>query len=110
MNDEIKEILDRLERIDHKEYSCGFEFAENSTFDKISRCFEERKKMANYITNLREEKDKEIERLNNVIDEIKKAILTTYPCMNAYDSDFKTELLYILEKRKELKGSDKDEI
>lgn len=55
MNNEIKEILDRLERIDHKEYSCGFEFADSSSFDEDCRCFEERKKMANYITNLQQE-------------------------------------------------------
>ena len=55
MNDEIKEILDRLERIDHKEYNCGFEFADSGSFDEDCRCFEERKKMANYITNLQQE-------------------------------------------------------
>lgn len=55
MNNEIKEILDRLERIDHKEYSCGFEFADIGSFDEDCRCFEERKKMANYITNLQQE-------------------------------------------------------
>ena len=55
MNNEIKEILDRLERIDHKEYSCGFEFADSGSFDEDCRCFEERKKMANYITNLQQE-------------------------------------------------------
>ena len=38
MNDEIKEILDRLERIDHKEYSCGFEFADSGSFDEDCRC------------------------------------------------------------------------
>ena len=54
MKDEIKEILDRLERIDHKEY-IAFEFADSATFDEMARCFEERKKMANYITNLQEE-------------------------------------------------------
>ena len=57
MNDEIKEILDRLERIDHKEYSGGFEFADSSTFDEGCRCFEERKKLADYITNLQERID-----------------------------------------------------
>lgn len=54
MNDEIKKILDRLERIDHKEYICGFEFADSASFDEMARCFEERKKMANYITNLQQ--------------------------------------------------------
>lgn len=54
MKDEIKEILDRLERIDHKEYSGGFEFADSGSFDEDCRCFEERKKLANYITNLQE--------------------------------------------------------
>lgn len=43
MTDEIKETLDRLDRIDHKEYSCGFEFADSSSFDEVCRCFEERK-------------------------------------------------------------------
>ena len=61
MDQEIKKILDRLERIDHKEYSCDFEFADSSTFDETARCFEERKKMANYITNLQQE----IEKLND---------------------------------------------
>lgn len=55
MDEEIKEILDRLERIDHKEYSGGFEFADSTTFSEECRCFEERKKLANYITNLQEE-------------------------------------------------------
>ena len=58
MNDEIKEILDRLERIDHKEYSGGFEFADSSTFDEGCRCFEERKKLADYITNLQQENER----------------------------------------------------
>ena len=58
LKEEIKEILDRLERIDHKEYSCGFEFADSGSFDEDCRCFEERKKMANYITNLQQENQK----------------------------------------------------
>ncbi len=62
MNKEIKEILDRLERIDHKEY-IAFEFADSATFDEMARCFEERKKLANCITNLQEEN----ERLKKVI-------------------------------------------
>ena len=55
MNKEIKEILDRLERIDHKENKTAFEFADSGTFDEVARCFEERKKMADYITNLEQE-------------------------------------------------------
>ena len=51
MNNEIKEILDRLERIDHKEYSCGFEFADSGSFDEDCRCFEERKKWQIQLTN-----------------------------------------------------------
>ena len=54
MQEEIKEILDRLERIDHKEY-IAFEFADSATFDEMARCFDERKKMADYITNLQKE-------------------------------------------------------
>ena len=57
MTEEIKEILDRLERIDHKEYSGGFEFADSGSFDEDCRCFEERKKLANYITNLQKENE-----------------------------------------------------
>lgn len=56
MKDEIKEIIDRLERIDHKEY-IAFEFADSATFDEMARCFEERKKLADYITNLQEENE-----------------------------------------------------
>jgi uncharacterized protein YjgD (DUF1641 family) len=56
-NQNIKEILDRLERIDHKEY-IAFEFADSATFDEVARCFEERKKMADYITNLQEENER----------------------------------------------------
>ena len=55
MTEEIKKILDRLERIDHKTYSCGFEFADSGSFDEDCRCFEERKKLANYITNSQKE-------------------------------------------------------
>ena len=33
MKDEIKEILDRLERIDHIEYKCSFEFADSASFE-----------------------------------------------------------------------------
>lgn len=64
MKDEIKEILDRLERIDHKEY-IAFEFADGATFDEMARCFEERKKMADCITNLQ----KQIEEYQKALDE-----------------------------------------
>lgn len=70
MNNEIKEILDRLERIDHKEYSCGFEFADSGSFDEDCRCFEERKKMANYITNLQQENQKYKEVIDKAIEYI----------------------------------------
>ena len=66
MNNEIKEILDRLERIDHKEYSCGFEFADSGSFDEDCRCFEERKEMANYITNLQQENKQLKDNWNNL--------------------------------------------
>ena len=65
MTEEIKEILDRLERIDHKEYSGGFEFADSGSFDEDCRCFEERKKLANYITNLQKENEKLKEIIND---------------------------------------------
>ena len=72
MNNEIKEILDRLARIDHKEYSCGFEFADSGSFDEDCRCFEERKKMANYITNLQQENKQLKEEKRKVRDYINK--------------------------------------
>lgn len=55
MSDEIKEILDRLKRIEHKTYSCAFEFADSASFQEMCRCFEERKKLAACITNLQQE-------------------------------------------------------
>ena len=71
MKDEIREILDRLERIDHKDY-IAFEFADSATFDEMARCFEERKKLADCITNLQERIDKAIEYIenNSLYDEI----------------------------------------
>ena len=72
MNNEIKEILDRWERIDHKEYSCGFEFADSGSFDEDCRCFEERKKMANYITNLQQENKKQKEIIDKIMNLIKQ--------------------------------------
>ena len=59
----LKEILDRLERIDHKEYSGGFEIADSSTFNEMARCFEERKELYNEVFRLRE-----------IIDDIKEYV------------------------------------
>lgn len=73
MKDEIKKILDRLERIDHKEY-IAFEFADSATFDEMARCFEERKKMANYITNLQKENKKQKEILDKIKNNNKRII------------------------------------
>ena len=67
MKDEIKEILDRLERIDHKEY-IAFEFADSATFDEMARCFEERKKLADYITNLQKENKQLKDKIENIKD------------------------------------------
>lgn len=50
-----EEILDRLERIDHKEYCGGFEFADSATFEEMGRCFDERKQLANYTKKLQQE-------------------------------------------------------
>ena len=56
--------------------------------------------IANLLTSANKVQE-EIERLNNIIDKLEKAILNTYPCMNMYEQDFKSELLNIL---KDLKG------
>ncbi len=92
MKDERKKILDRLERIDHKEYSCDFEFADSATFDEMARCFEERKKMADYITNLQQENERLNSRINKAIEYIHKN-----KHLNWYvESIFTDELLNIL--------------
>ena len=36
----IKEILDRLEKIDHKEYNCDFEFADSASFEEKEYYFQ----------------------------------------------------------------------
>jgi hypothetical protein len=86
----IEEILSRLERIDHKEYSGGFEFADSSTFNEMGRCFEERKILT-----------KEIERLNSIIKEVRECI-NHYAIENEDYSkiynDEEKELLGILDK------------
>ena len=61
MSEEIKNILDRLERIDHKEYGVAFEFADSATFDEMARCFGERKLFAIYIKSLQQK----VEQLEN---------------------------------------------
>jgi cob(I)alamin adenosyltransferase len=88
----IEEILSRLERIDHKEYRCGFEFADSSTFDEMGRCFEERKILA-----------KEIERLNNIINEFEEWLNAKYEEMH--------DIWYvkILNKLNELKRNSSNE-
>ena len=53
------------------------------------------------LYNFMNYQDKEIERLNNIIDKLEKAILNTYPCMNMYEQDFKSELLNILKELKQ---------
>lgn len=103
MNNEIKEILDRLERIDHKEYSCGFEFADSGSFDEDCRCFEERKKMANYITNLQQENKKQKEEKRKVRDYINKHCVNEkiskevgYKCYTMADTNELEKIMKIL--------------
>ena len=103
MNNEIKEILDRLERIDHKEYSCGFEFADSGSFDEDCRCFEERKKMANYITNLQQENKQLKEEKRKVRDYINKHCVNEkiskevgYKCYTMADTNELEKIMKIL--------------
>ncbi len=86
-----EEILSRLERIDHKEYSGGFEFADSSTFDEMARCFEERKILA-----------KEIERLNNIISNMEEELLLLYLDFVEFNVDKAKEEI------RRLKGVDKE--
>ena len=103
MNNEIKEILDRLERIDHKEYSCGFEFADSGSFDEDCRCFEERKKMANYITNLQQE-NKQLKDNWNKLKEYLENKIDEYSINLEYLSA--ERMTQIKNKMQELEGSD----
>jgi len=99
----IEKILSRLERIDHKEYSCAFEFADSSTFDEMCRCFEERKILA-----------KEIENLNNTIDKLEKGVseaikqLELLKYIDKYRFTYNREFQKAIDKLQELKGSDKE--
>lgn len=107
MNNEIKEILDRLERIDHKEYSCGFEFADSGSFDEDCRCFEERKKMANYITNLQQENKQLKDNWNNLKKIAKMHSGIKKKC---YNGGLWFEIDSLLDKMQELEqGSDSNE-
>jgi len=83
MKDEIKEIIDRLERIDHKEY-IAFEFADNATFDEMARCFEERKKMADYITNLQNGFKSTIEELCETTEKLEELEQKYYITRKSY--------------------------
>lgn len=108
MNNEIKEILDRLERIDHKEYSCGFEFADSGSFDEDCRCFEERKKMANYITNLQQE-NKQLKCNWNKLKEYCKENTLCYEVGDDENTKLigsKIHGLNVLDKMQELESND----
>ena len=78
----IEKILDRLERIDHKEYCGGFEFADSSTFEEMGRCFDERKKLANYTKELQQEN----KQLKEEIEEYKRIEQKDLEAFNNYDS------------------------
>ena len=54
-----------------------------------------------------EEKDKEIERLNNIINELEKYIGNEYYCFDNESLEFKIAK-DILDKLQELKGSEKE--
>lgn len=88
MNDEIKEILEDLRN-------------KNMSVDDLTH--NDKTKLLDYITNLQEEKDKEIERLNNVIDKLEeylnKIIDTSAECE-------RITCKFVLQYLQELKGSD----
>ena len=62
----------------------------------------------NYISHKLGEKDKEIKRLNNIINEIEKDIKNLYTYGIKNNREQKDYLLNRLECLKELKGSDKE--
>lgn len=100
MNEEIEKLLDRLERIDHKEYSCNFDFADSSSFDEVCMCFEERKILANYVKELQQKNKK----IKENWEELKKWI-------NANDEHYSGAIPFrqTIRKMKELESSDSDE-
>lgn len=69
--EEIDKILSRLERIDHKEYRCSFEFADSGSFKETCMCFDERKKLANHIKDLQQELNKKNKIIEETIDYVK---------------------------------------
>ena len=90
MNEEIEKILSRLERIDHKEYRCAFEFADSGTFDETCRCFEERKEMANYINALQKENkhlNLQLDQALQDYDELQQKIDKALCCLKSTDGN-----------------------
>ena len=117
MNNDIKEILDRLERIDHKEYQTAFEFADSATFDEMARCFKERMIMADYITNLQEELEEEkrieqedLKTINNLEERIGTTKIEISELMSRYfyEKDFCIEDFHLDKLLKTLDGEDKE--
>ena len=72
----------------------------NALYVGEKNCLEE-------LITIYDEKDKEIERLNNIINELKRYIGNEYYCFDNESLEFKIAK-DILNKLQELKGSDKE--
>ena len=72
----------------------------NALYVGEKNCLEE-------LITIYDEKDKEIERLNNIINELKRYIGNEYYCFDNESLEFKIAK-DILDKLQELKGSDKE--
>ena len=92
MNDEIKEILENVQKC------C--EIMEDQNFVVYQK--QDILKVLDYITNLQQEN----ERLNNIINELEKYIGAEWYCFDNESVEFEVAKV-ILNKLQELKGSDK---
>lgn len=99
MNEEIKEILDKLQKVANRETA-----SRNALMEMKDKDYQ---LLLYYITNLQrklKEKDKENERLNNIIEELEKFMIEQINTEYAYKiEEFKDGVEIVLEKLKELK-------
>ena len=84
MKDKVKDIIDRLDRIDNKSYTCSFEFADSGSFEEDCRCFDERNILKDYIIYL---ENKENKILDYIKDKIMKSFKADYGLEGGKSSD-----------------------
>jgi len=112
MSEEIKEILDKLNKTaDNPLFVICSSQKELDKIPKYTANFlsvndRQAKLLLNYITNLQqkvEEKNKEIDRLNNIINELEKYLIEHIDEYRDMEQDAMFEFGLVLDKLKELK-------